>query len=136
MWTSGIDHARDYNRGLPAPVRWGHMAAACIRPLARPFLDWAGAPGRRAWAPRLIIGLVLVFALLPFDGLVAHWVARHQLSGDARRELESLQQYGQGLSSLLVAAVIWLQDPARRRRLADWAAAYGLTWFAVFAVKT
>jgi membrane-associated phospholipid phosphatase len=36
----------------------------------------------------------------------------------------------------LVALVIWLQDPSRRRRLADWAAGLALTGLAVILAKT
>ena len=85
MWNSGFRDARDYNRGLAAPVRWAHAAAALGRPAVGPVWHWASAPGRRSWAPRLLIGLVLVVVLIPFDGAVAAWVRRNQLGGDARR---------------------------------------------------
>jgi membrane-associated phospholipid phosphatase len=136
MDTSGLRDARDYNRGLSAPIRWAHVAAAVTAPILRPLRDWAGAPARRAWAPRLLMGAILFVILLPLDGPIARWLGAHQLGGDLRRELEALQQYGQAFSSLLIAAVIWIQDPVRRRRLADWAAAFILTWLAVFGTKT
>ena len=58
------------------------------------------------------------------------------MGGDAKRELEALQQYGQAVSSILVALVIYLQDPPRRRELLNWAAALLATFLVVFAIKT
>lgn len=136
MGLSGLRNARDYNRGLAAPIRWGHMAWALVQPVVSPVWRWASDPVRRDWAPPLLIGLVLVLLLLPLDGPIARFARAHPLGGDLRRELEALQQYGQGLSSLLIAAVIWIQDPARRRRLADWAAAFGSAFVVVFLIKT
>lgn len=68
----------------------------------------------------------VVFAVLayPVDGWILGYFRRHRLGGDIRRELEAAQQYGQFVSSLLIALVIWLQDPAGRRRLADWGVAF------------
>lgn len=135
MWTSWRN-ARDYNRGLPAPVRWAHIALSAAHPLARPIASWATNPRRASWAPALLVGLFLTLLLLPFDGALSRLVAHIRLGGDIRRELEALQQYGQGLSSLLIAAVIWAQDPPRRRKLANWAAALILAFAAVFLLKT
>lgn len=77
----------------------------------RGWLVWAG----------VLAGLGL--ACIPFDGPISHAVTAFReniLGGDIRRELESLQQYGQGAVTLLVAWAIWLLDPPRRRRLLDW----------------
>lgn len=57
------------------------------------------------------------------------------MGGDLRRELEAAQQYGQLLSSLLIALIIWLQDPARRRQLADWAAAFAVAGVTCWLLK-
>jgi membrane-associated phospholipid phosphatase len=65
------------------------------------------------------------FVLIPFDGALSEAAGAFRqevLGGDLRRELEALQQYGQGAITLLVAWAIWLLDRARRRRLLDWAA--------------
>ena len=118
MQTPSLRSARDYNRALPAPIRWAHNAAALVSPAITSL-----SRGRETWAHPLLIAIPLILALLPFDGSIAGFCARHPLSGDPRRELEAVQQYGQAVSSLLVALVIWLQDPPRRRALLDWAAA-------------
>ncbi|MEX2217839.1 MAG: phosphatase PAP2 family protein [Phycisphaerales bacterium] len=72
----------------------------------------------------LLGGLAVILLLLPLDGPISRALIGLRLGGDLRRELESLQQYGQTLSTIVVAIAIWLQDPHHRRRLADWAAAY------------
>lgn len=79
--------------------------------------------------------LVLGLLVIPFDGPVSRWATGAHLGGDLRRELETLQQYGQGGSILLMVVLVWLLDPVRRRRLLDWAAAAGLVWAVVFGLK-
>lgn len=101
-----------------------------------PVHAWTHDPKRSAWAPHLLLWLALAVLLLPFDGLFGRAVTHLNLGGDARRELEALQQYGQGLSSLLIAAVIWIQDPPRRRKLANWAAAFIVAFAVVTLTKT
>jgi membrane-associated phospholipid phosphatase len=83
----------------------------------------------------LLIGLALAAAFLRFDGPISRTLHAIPLKGDLRREIESLQQYGQGLSSILILLAIWLQDPARRRRLADGLAAYAATALVVIPLK-
>src|SRR5947209_2908055 len=121
MQTPSLRSARDYNRALAAPIRWAHNALAIVGPLLASGSRWAAAPGRRTWSLPLLSALPLILLLLPFDGTVARLVARHPLSGDPRRELEALQQYGQAVSSILIALVIYLQDPPRRGALLNWA---------------
>lgn len=79
--------------------------------------------GARDWAWYLVGGVVLAAGLWQFDGAISKAARTLQLSGDVRRELEALAQYGQGAVSVLVATLIWMIDPTRRRRLLDWAAA-------------
>jgi membrane-associated phospholipid phosphatase len=135
MRTSEWRAARDYNRGLIPPVRWLHTIWGAIAAIAGPARAWLLDPRRRAWAPYLAAGIVAFVLLLPLDGAVSRALRSVRLGGDARRELEAFQQWGQGVSTVLVALVIWLQDPARRRSLADWGAALGVTAAAVFAMK-
>lgn len=97
---------------------------------------WAGEDRRRAWAVPLLAGVALTLLLLPFDAALSRWARQVPLAGDARRELEALQQFGQGALSLVIAAAIWLLDPARRRRLLDWAAAALLTLAATVLLKS
>ncbi len=130
-----LSSARDYNQGLAAPVRWAHIITALLRPAFAPLFRWATSPSRRTWAPPLLLALPLILIFLPFDGPIARLAARHPLSGDAKRELEALQQYGQAVSSILVALVIYLQDPPRRRELLNWAAAMLAAFLIVVASK-
>lgn len=74
-------------------------------------------------------------AVMPLDRRVADWAAGLRHSGDLWRELETYQQYGQGGSIVLACVVIWLLDPARRRRLLDWGVAATLVWMVVFPAK-
>lgn len=107
--------ARDYNRAVPgARARHGATGAS------------AGT-GARHWALYLLGAAVLFALVLPLDGPLSRFLRSLPLRGDVRREIESLQQYGQALSSIVVALAIWLQDPAHRRRLADWGAAWAVT---------
>lgn len=119
--------ARDYNRSLAPPIRWLHILSAFIRRLLAPALEWATAPTRITWVPWVAGGFLAVLILLPWDESISRAFRSVRFGGDIRRELEAAQQYGQALSSLLVAAVIWLQHPAGRRRLADWLAAFVIT---------
>lgn len=104
-------------------VRWAHMFAAVVGPPLAAVWVWAREERRRVWAPTAIIVALLFVLLLPLDGPISRGMRHVRLGGDVRRELEAIQQFGQGVSTCLVALAIWLQDPPRRRRLADWAAA-------------
>ena len=123
MRSSGLRSARDYNRGLAPPVRWAHAAWAAIEPLLGPPVRWVLDPVRRPWALPLAAAAILFPIIYKLDPALNAWLTSVRLGGDVRREFEALQQFGQGVSTVLIALVIWLQDPARRRRLADWGAA-------------
>lgn len=56
-------------------------------------------------------------ALIPWDGPISTWATSIKLGGDVKRELEVAQQFGDLLSTALVATLIWLLDPTRRRVL-------------------
>lgn len=123
--------ARDYNRALPAPIRWIHLAAAATAALWR----WAGAPRRRTWARPLLLALAGVALLVPFDLAIVHLSQRLHLGGDVRRELELVQQFGAPASICIAALTIWLLDPTRRRRLLDWAVCIGASFVVVNTLK-
>src|SRR5690606_1704559 len=98
---------------------------------------WTSAPARAWWARWLLLGAIGVLVLLPLDGVIrtsAGWLGG-RLGGDLRRELEVIQQYGAITSLLLIAFIIWVQDPARRQRLADFAAAIAATGLVVLLLK-
>ena len=99
-----------------------------------PVWRWLTAPNR-PWALPLVVGTVLVVVLIPFDGAISRFATRLNPRGDLRRELETVQQYGAISSLLLTVAVIWLMDPARRRRLLDLGAAAALAGLTVALMK-
>jgi membrane-associated phospholipid phosphatase len=137
MFARACRKEADYNRGLPAPMRWLRVAwAGAVSPL-RPVWDWAGRSWRRDWLRPLLVGLAVIVVLWPIDGwllrVLAGWEDR--LPGDLRRELHALQQFGQGGAIILVMLVIVSLDRAGARRLWDWLAALGLTAAAVYPLK-
>lgn len=89
----------------------------------------------------LVVSGVLVAAglgLIRFDGPIsdaAIGFRENVLGGDIRRELEALQQFGQGAVTLLIAWAIWLLDPPRRRRLLDWGAAAAIAAVVAYPAK-
>ena len=85
----------------------------------------------------MLVGAVLVAALWPFDGVLFDAISglRWRLEGDLRREMEALQQFGQGGSILLAMAIIVCLDPAGRRRLLDWGVGIALCAAAVYPLK-
>jgi len=126
----------EHNRGLATPVRALHPVWAVWSPVHR----WATDPARCAWAPPLLYGLIAVLLLWPLDGwlngaLAPEGRAPAWLGGDLRRELEALQQFGQGTVTIAIVIAIWLLDPARRRELVDWLAAIGIAAVIAFGLK-
>lgn len=98
-------------------------------------------PGRAALrGPLIFAGVLLGMGLLviPFDGPVSDAAVafrENALGGDIERELEALQQFGQGATTLLAAWAVWLLDPKRRRRLLDWIAAVVLAAVIAYPAK-
>lgn len=117
--------ARDYNRGLAAPMRWMHMGAS-LPGVAR---AWFVAPERRAWAIPAFWSVLVLGVLIPTDrwtsGLLRDWHAK--LGGDPKRELAALQQFGQFAVTALGMLLVWRLDPARRWLLWTWLAAIALS---------
>jgi membrane-associated phospholipid phosphatase len=109
--------------------------AAVSLPL-EPLVNWAGSPKRRVWAVPMVAGLVATVALLPLDPALSRWARGLMPGGDLRREIEALQQFGQGAMSVAIAATIWLLDRVNRRRLLDWIAGALMTLAATVLVKS
>jgi len=132
MRLSPVRIARDYNRALPGPVRWLHVAHAAFSSIIFNSLGWTDHPSRRAWAWPLAF-LFAAFLVFPFDGPIADAARslRSNLGGDVRRELEATQQFGQFVSSLFLIWSFWLLAPARRRRVLDILAAVVIALIAV-----
>lgn len=127
MARSRLDTARDYNGTLSWPVRAAHLMAAVVSDGWRVLTaDWRGP---------LVMGLAGFLLLMPLDAWLNNVLHSRAVGGDVRRELMAVQQYGQATISVLVALVIYLLDPKRRARLADWALAAGLVALAVFPMK-
>jgi len=90
----------------------------------------------------MLIAIPAALIVMPFDELLTA-IARTlidrdnaiHLGGDIVRMLDTLQEYG-GFASLgIVAAVIWLLDPANRRRLADLAVAAAVSGLSIPIMK-
>jgi membrane-associated phospholipid phosphatase len=73
------------------------------------------------WLWPLAIGTAAFAILHPYDLRVFEAMSGlgNRLGGDVRREWFAWQQYGQGLALIVTAVLIWVLDPARRRRLLD-----------------
>ena len=134
MKINRIQDARDYNRRLPLVVRWVHIASAALNAVASGSWRWLDSPARRLWAwPALFLALALL--AYPFDRSISQFLRSLQPRGDLARELGAWQQFGALGSVLFTALVIWLLDPANRRRLLDLAAAWIATGLACTLVK-
>jgi membrane-associated phospholipid phosphatase len=118
---SRIRIARDYNRTLALPVRWGHVLWAVLATAVGGCWGWATHPGRRQYAvPSLMV--IAAVAFVPLDPSISRWFEAHRPTGDVRRELEALQQFGQLAVSVCLALAVVLLDRRRARRLLDWGA--------------
>lgn len=119
---SDVRTARDYNRGVTAPIRWAHVAGALLLHVPRATWRWCAVDGRRDWAPPLALGVLGVAALLPLDRMLVRGAVRlnAMLGGDPARVLNWLGEFGQGMWVLIVAVVVWRIDPPRRRALLHW----------------
>ncbi len=123
MFNQRLATASDYNRGLPAPIRWVHVLIAALTPTVDVLLGWTLLPRFRGWAPLVLFTLATCWVLMPRDGAASAsakaWFAT--TGGDLRREIEAIQQFGQGASMFLIGLAIFLLDPRNRARLLDWA---------------
>lgn len=90
-----------------------------------PFRLWRG----------LAIALIVAAALVPLDLWISQTIRQWRPTGDLRRELELIQQFGSPTTIALATLLIWRLDPRRLRRVLDWLAAAGVTWAVVFALK-
>ncbi len=86
-------------------------------PALRPNAD---STPRWRWLLAIPVGALLAGALFPFDGAIALWASSARIGGDIRREMEALQQFGQGSAIVLVVLLIWTLDPGRRGRLVSY----------------
>lgn len=85
------------------------------QPAPLPAIDWRS----RVVVPLVAAGLFAVL-LRSFDGPAYEAVRSIGLSGDFRREIETLGQFG-SFSTILIATILMLIfDPKRARRVLDW----------------
>jgi len=127
--------AWDSNLALPVPLRVAHVLWLPIGFIVTPIWLWASDPVRRQTALPLVLGLIAVLVLLPYDAGLSAWAGSLSIGGDLRREIEYIQQFGGITSIALVAIAIWLLDPARRGRLLDWLAAAAGSGLVILALK-
>jgi membrane-associated phospholipid phosphatase len=129
--------AWEHNRALALPIRLVHVLWA---PWA-PVHAWATDSSRRHWAPALLYSALATLALWPLDPWAMERITAGgtrgslPIGGDVRRELEALQQFGQGGMTVVVALAVWMLDPANRRRLLDWLVAIGVAFVLAFGCK-
>jgi membrane-associated phospholipid phosphatase len=128
--------SEEHNRGPTTSARARHRGWAVWTPVH----GWVTNPPRRGWAAPLLYGLVAVLLLWPLDGwlstvLAPAGQAHAWLGPDLRRELEALQQFGQGAITVAIGITIWVMDPGRRRALLDWLAAIGIGALIAFGLK-
>ncbi|MEZ6242352.1 MAG: phosphatase PAP2 family protein [Phycisphaerales bacterium] len=95
----------------------------------------ADSTSRRRWLLAIPLGALLAGAIFPIDGTIADLARSIHLGGDLRRELETLQQFGQGSAIVLTLLLVWTLDPARRGRLWSYAGAMLLTFAIVQPMK-
>jgi len=118
----------------PAPTRPDTPAASTRDPPAAPVDgDLLRPPrGRTLWIT-LIVGVGLAALAVPFDPAISRAavnVQQNAMPGELKREMRTLEQYGQLFVSLLGAWIVWLMDRRGRRALPGWAAAAALTMLA------
>lgn len=129
--------AWEHNRALPPPIRAGHLAWR----LWSPVHGWASHHRRGFWAVAALYGAIATLLLYPLDdwawSLITADGSRGSLpiGGDIRRELEALQQFGQGGMTIVVALAVWLLDPPNRHRLLNWLAAIAAAAVLAFGAK-
>lgn len=126
---------RDYNRGLPWPIRTAHALIAIVITPFIPLWRWSAPESRRWWARPLVLGLILTVGLFPLDGWLSDLLSRLRLGGDVKRTMTWFGEYGQGGAAILLVLLVCILDPANRRRLLDYLMAAALTGLAVLAVK-
>jgi len=95
----------------------------------------ADSTSRWRWLLAIPVGALLAAAVFPLDGAIAGLAGSVRLGGDLRRELETLQQFGQGSAIVLAMLLVWTLDPARRGRLWSYALAMLLTFAVLQPMK-
>jgi membrane-associated phospholipid phosphatase len=91
-------------------------------------------PARDLLAP-IAAAVVLAVVLTPADPAIARAVGAIPLAGDARRTLETLQQFGDLATMAIAIILIALLDRRRLRRTLDWILAAILAALAFNATK-
>ncbi len=83
----------------------------------------------------LLAAAVLTVAFQPFDAAIYEGVVGLRLRGDLKREVETIQQFGQATTSVVGVVLIAFASPHRVRRLLDWGLAAAATGGAVMALR-
>ncbi|MGP1347007.1 MAG: phosphatase PAP2 family protein [Phycisphaerales bacterium] len=114
-------------------MRWREeLRPSAFGPEHDPLLVWRAAP----LAGIFLAGLGLAAASLPLlDAPIARLFEGGGPSGDVRREIEAMQQFGAVGSVVIAAAIIASLDPRRLRRFLDYALALGVVMAVGNAMK-
>lgn len=126
----------DYNRGIHPAARAAHFVIGSILDVIHGIWKFLADPIRVHWAVPAALATVGFLIVFPWDGAIMDAARSVKLGGDVRREFETWQQYGQGVSMVFAAALIAILDAPRRRRLLDLAMAALCTGLVVNVMKT
>lgn len=92
-------------------------------------------PPLRGWFLPMLVMIVVIAVILPYDGTIDKWLSATKLPGDVKRELHAWQQYGQGVCIGVVILLVWLLDPKNRPRVLDYGVALALVGLMTTAGK-
>jgi len=114
-----VQQARDYNQGLPAPIRWAHMGAAAVGVVFRPVRVWTEAPRRRAWAGPIVWGLACAAVVGLFDGVLTRGIRGTVVW---RPDLSRAPMIMVIAGTVVAAARLWWRGSAKRLGVLNWLA--------------
>ncbi|CAN5843122.1 hypothetical protein BH11PLA1_BH11PLA1_23920 [soil metagenome] len=116
--------SRDGGNSGTLPQR---IASATRQVLHEPLL--------RGWFLPTVLTLAAIFILIRYDGPLDQWLTATRFPGDVKRELQAWQQFGQGVSIVVIMLVIFRLDLAQRYRLLDFGVALALVGILASAAK-
>jgi membrane-associated phospholipid phosphatase len=129
-------------------VRWSHVVVGTLSVwlgplvrLCRTYWSWASIPSRGWWLRPVTIGLLLTLALLPLDLTLSQSLKEFRrggarpLGGDVLLTLNTLGQFGDAATSIIVGWGFFLVARDRRRKILDWALCVGVAMLVTNGLK-